>query len=54
MSTELPEPGPSADELAARRRRNLWLGLSLAGFVVLVMLITMVRISTGTGLSERM
>jgi hypothetical protein len=48
-----PAPLPP-EELAARRKRNLWLGLSLAGFVVLVMLITMIRLTTGDGISTRM
>lgn len=42
------------EELAARKRRNLWLGLALAGFVVLVMIVTIIRLATGTGISERM
>jgi hypothetical protein len=57
--TDAPKPPaqvPQLDEAAlkARKRRNLWLGFALAGFVVLVMLITMVRLHTGTGVSERM
>lgn len=57
--TDAPKPPPQipqldADALKARKRRNLWLGLALAGFVVLVMLTTMVRLHTGTGVSERM
>lgn len=58
MSDEKPSveapPALDAEALKARQRRNLWLGLALAGFVVLVMVITMVRLSTGTGVSERM
>ena len=42
------------DELAARKKRNLWLGLALAGFVVLVMITTIIRLATGTGISGRM
>jgi hypothetical protein len=42
------------EALKARKKRNLWLGLALAGFVVLVMVITMIRLHTGTGISERM
>jgi hypothetical protein len=42
------------DALKARKRRNLWLGLALAGFVVLVMITTIIRLTTGTGVSERM
>lgn len=48
-----PEIEPQ-EALAARRRRNLWLALALGGFVVLVMLVTIIRLSTGTGVSERM
>ncbi|MBY9067030.1 hypothetical protein K1X12_08980 [Hyphomonas sp. WL0036] len=42
------------EELAARKRRNLWLGLALGGFVVLVMVTTIIRLTTGTGISGRM
>lgn len=42
------------EEMAARKRRNLWLGLALGIFVVLVMITTMIRLATGTGISERM
>jgi hypothetical protein len=49
--THLP---PDADALKARKRRNLWLGLALAGFVVLVMVTTIIRLHSGTGISERM
>ncbi|MEM0986489.1 MAG: hypothetical protein AAGJ32_09600 [Pseudomonadota bacterium] len=31
----------------ARKRRNVWLGLGLAAFVVVVLMVTMVRISQG-------
>lgn len=47
-------PRPTPEEIAARKRRNLWLGLALAGFVVLVMVTTIIRLSTGAGVSERM
>ncbi len=49
---------PQMDEQAAlekaRRSRNLWLGLALGVFVILVLLVTIVRLSTGVGISERM
>jgi len=32
------------DELAARKRRNVWIALSILAFVVLVFLITMTRL----------
>jgi hypothetical protein len=32
------------EELAARKRRNIWIALSVAAFVVLVFAITLVRI----------
>ncbi len=54
---DVPEqkyPPLDADALKARKRRNLWLGLALAGFVVLVMITTIIRLNTGTGVSERM
>ncbi|NBC20094.1 MAG: hypothetical protein GVY06_03450 [Alphaproteobacteria bacterium] len=40
----------SEREIAARKRRNLWLALALFGFVILVGAVTMVRLSqTGMG-----
>jgi hypothetical protein len=47
-------PQFDAEALKARKRRNLWLGLALAAFVVLVMITTVIRLHTGTGVSERM
>ncbi len=47
-------PTLDAEALKARNRRNLWLGLALAGFVVLVMITTVIRLHTGAGVSERM
>jgi len=35
------------DELAARKRRNLWIAVAIAAFVVLVFLITMVKVEDG-------
>ncbi|MEZ5956494.1 MAG: hypothetical protein R3C27_04695 [Hyphomonadaceae bacterium] len=35
------------DELAARKRRNLWIALAVGAFVVLVFLITVVKIEDG-------
>lgn len=35
------------DELAARKRRNLWIALAIVGFVVLVFLVTMTRVGEG-------
>lgn len=32
------------DELKARKRRNLWLALAIAGFMLLVFAITMAKI----------
>ena len=53
--TLTPDVRPfTPEELAARKKRNLWLGLALAGFVVLVMITTVVRLATGTGISGRM
>lgn len=37
----------SSDEVKARKRRNLWIALSIAAFVVLVFLITMVKVKDG-------
>jgi hypothetical protein len=53
---ELPEqPKPlDAEARKARSRRNLWLGLALAAFVVLVMITTIIRLATGDGIAERM
>jgi hypothetical protein len=35
------------EELKARKRRNLWIALSIAAFVVLVFLITMAKVKDG-------
>jgi hypothetical protein len=35
------------EEVRARSRRNLWIALSIAAFVVLVFLITMVKVKDG-------
>lgn len=35
------------DELAARKRRNVWIAVAIAAFVVLVFLVTMVRVEDG-------
>jgi hypothetical protein len=48
-----PRPPGNEDE-KARKRRNLWLGLSLAAFVVIVIAATIIRLSTGDGVSRRM
>lgn len=50
---QVPQP-LDADALKARSRRNLWLGLALAGFVILVMVTTIIRLATGDGIAERM
>ncbi len=47
-----PSQSLSKEELAARKRRNIWLGFALAGFVILVLLITMIRLANG--IPERM
>ena len=47
-------PQLDAEAMKARKRRNLWLGLALAAFVVLVMITTVIRLNTGIGVSERM
>ncbi|MEL6324339.1 MAG: hypothetical protein AAGJ29_13995 [Pseudomonadota bacterium] len=47
QQTEQPL-SPAAQEaarLAAQKRRNVWLGLALAGFVVLVALVSAVRLA---------
>lgn len=45
--TKFPAPfTPDSEEMKARKSRNLWLGLSLAGFVILVGIITFIRLST--------
>lgn len=54
---EMPESSVSqldAEALKARKRRNLWLGLALAGFVALVTVATIIRLHGGIGVSERM
>jgi len=35
------------DELKARKRRNLWIALSVAAFVLLVFLITVTKLKAG-------
>jgi hypothetical protein len=35
------------EEVKARSRRNLWIALSIAAFVVLVFLITMAKVKDG-------
>jgi hypothetical protein len=35
------------EELKARKRRNLWIALSVGAFVVLVFLITLTKIKAG-------
>ena len=35
------------EQAAARKRRNLWIALSIVGFVVLVFLITMTKLQAG-------
>jgi hypothetical protein len=35
------------EELQARKRRNVWIALSITAFIVLVFLITMVRVGDG-------
>ena len=37
---------PQEAELRARKSRNLWLGLALAGFVILVGVVTFIRLSS--------
>lgn len=47
-------PQLDAEALKARKRRNLWLGLALAAFVVLVTVTTIIRLHGALGVSERM
>ena len=35
------------DEVKARKRRNLWIALTIGAFIVLVFLITMVKVEDG-------
>jgi hypothetical protein len=35
------------DEVQARKRRNLWIALTIAAFVVLVFFITVVKVENG-------
>ena len=35
------------EEIKARKRRNVWIALSITAFIVLVFLITMVRVGDG-------
>lgn len=56
MSDERPDhltEAPLTDaQRKAQKRRNMWLAAALFGFVVLVVLITMIRL--GGGVPERM
>lgn len=48
MSAETPQyPQRTPEELAAQKRRNVWLALALIGFLVLAFLITISRIRDG-------
>lgn len=35
------------EELKARKRRNVWIALSITAFIVLVFLVTMVKVENG-------
>lgn len=35
------------EQIKARKRRNVWIALSITAFIVLVFLITMVRVGDG-------
>lgn len=37
------------EELKARKRRNMWLAMSIVGFIVLVFAITMAKLLSGQG-----
>ncbi len=56
MVERQPPSGLQLDAAAikARTRRNLWLGLALGGFVVLVLVVTLIRLNSGVGVPERM
>lgn len=47
-------PQRSPEEIKAQKKRNMWLGLALFGFVLLVLMVTVIRLATATGISERM
>ena len=50
METKSPSPAPNDPRLAsAQKRRNMWLGIALLGFVVLMGVGTAIRISQGAG-----
>ena len=47
---DFPEiPVQTEEELAAQKKRNLWLGLALGGFVILVAVISAIRLIPGGG-----
>ncbi len=52
--TPTPQSQPQKNDAArkAQKRRNLWLALALFGFVLLVIVTTMIKL--GTGVPERM
>ena len=48
MTTEAPQfPPRTPEELAAQKRRNVWLALMLVAFLVLAFVITITRIRDG-------
>ncbi len=50
MASEPTAPAPfDEQEIAARKRRNLWLGFALFAFVVLMGVGTAIRIGQGAG-----
>ena len=42
----------TAEEVAARKKRNRWIALALGGFVILVFVLTMAKVGGGAGLPE--
>lgn len=38
---------PASEEAHARKRRNLWIALSVAAFVLLVFLVTIAKLKAG-------
>ena len=40
------------EEARARGKRNLWLALALVAFVAMVLAITIIRLSQGTGMAD--
>lgn len=51
QSAPVSPPGGDAGAVKARNRRNIWMGLGLLGFVILMGVGTAIRIQQGAGVT---